>query len=94
MPNRFKNKSLRDAYDEAVAAYEARHKNLFLPSGKRRGLHEYSHGSKFSISFWSGFDGKVIGPAWDRDSKQTPAYAIWCAGRDMAKKHGTTVGNE
>ncbi len=91
MANRFKDTSLRDAYDEAVAAYEAKHKNLFLPSGQRRGLHDYSHGSKFSISFWSGFDGKDVGPAWDRYSRQTPAYAIWCAGRDMARKQETPV---
>lgn len=75
--NPFRTKFMRDNYDAAVKVYDAKHKDFITPSGRR------STGNAWANNFWRGFDGYSLN--WDRDSKQTAAYAMFCAGRDIAK---------
>lgn len=76
--SRFKNPILRRTYDAMRKAYADRHHDLIRADGSR------NLGNGFAGAFWRGFDGVLAG-RWDSASRQTPSYACWCAGRDIAK---------
>lgn len=87
MANPFRNKTMRALYDDVIAAHASGSKTLFLSNGERRRVGCY--GSSIATSFWRGYDGVIPGGrAWDRHSRDTIAYALWCAGRDVAKAEG------
>lgn len=84
MGNPFRNKMMRGCYDGAIKTYEANHRNLFLSDGRRR--YQGCYGSSFATYFWKGYDGLADGlTRWDRSSKNTTGYAVWCAGRDVRR---------
>lgn len=73
--NPFKTKFMRANYEAAVKTYDTKHRNFIYPSGRR------CIGSAWATHFWRGFDG--VERNWDAASKQSSAYAMWCAGRDI-----------
>lgn len=73
--NPFRNKHMRQAFDDAVSMFNTRHKNLFLADGVTP-----HRGNSWAGMFWRGYEGTQIG-VWDRASKQQLAYATWCAGK-------------
>jgi hypothetical protein len=74
---------MRREYDGAIRAFEMRARDLFLPDGARPPLG--SCASSFATLFWRGYDGVAFGTGWDAVSRKTIGYAIWCAGRDLAR---------
>lgn len=78
VPNPFRNKTMRRAFDDAVSMFNTRHKNLFLADGCTP-----HRGNSWAGMFWRGYEGTQIG-VWDRASKQLPAYATWRAGKAVA----------
>ncbi len=74
--NPFKTKFMRANYEAAVKTYDIRGSNFIYPNTNRRCV-----GNAWANNFWRGFDG--VARNWDHASKQTPAYAMWCAGRDI-----------
>ena len=77
MPNRFRDKVMRTAYDSTVQHHEIKHAVLFHKDGTP------NTGNGIGGPFWRGFRGEQAN-MWDAASKQTIAYAYWCAGRDVA----------
>ncbi len=75
--NPFKTKFMHENYAAAVKTYDDKHPSFIYANGKR------CVGSAWAGSFWRGFDG--VQRNWDRASKQSAAYAMWCAGRDIKK---------
>lgn len=73
--NPFKTKFMRDNYAAAVRTYDAKNRSFIYPNDRR------CIGNGWATHFWRGFDG--ISRNWDHASKQTVAYAMWCAGRDI-----------
>jgi hypothetical protein len=78
--NPFRNAAMRSAFAGAVGAYDRRSGLLFLPDG----VTPY-RGNSVAGMFWRGFDGQCVG-TWDAASKQTLAYAQWCAGVACANR--------
>lgn len=79
MTNRFRDPTLRREYEAAMQMFVTKHRNLFQPNGAR------SAGNSVAGMFWRGFDGIVLGGAWDAVSKKTLGYAHWRAGQDARK---------
>ncbi len=74
--NPFRTPFMRKNYDAAIKAFDTKAPDFIYPSGRR------CIGNAWATSFWRGFDGVSLN--WDLASKQTPGYAMWCAGRDIA----------
>lgn len=81
MQNRFRVRTMRNTYKGMVAAYCDR-SSLLFHQGARLTINGYAN------SFWRGYDN--IPMNWDRHSKQTPSYACYVAGRDMANLYKET----
>lgn len=73
--NPFKSEFMRANYDAAIKTYDDMHPSFIYENGRR------CLGSTWAGNFWRGFDG--IERNWDAASKQSAAYAMWCAGRDI-----------
>lgn len=81
MKNPFKNKTMRLAYDNCIKMYELKHPTLFYRDGSR------CTGNGIASMFWRGYDGTKLGAGFtDRASKETLAYAYYCAGQDIKRK--------
>jgi hypothetical protein len=74
--NPFRTEFMRRNYDAAISVYDERHRNFIYPSGRR------CVGNSWATHFWRGFDGMKAN--WDSSSEQSPAYAMWRAGQDVA----------
>lgn len=79
MGNRFKNQIMRKTYDAMVKAYRTKHRDVIRPDGTPH------KGNALSQNFWRGFNGTMH--KTDRAYRQTPAYACFCAGMDMAAEN-------
>lgn len=77
--NPFRDRMMRDVYDNAVQAFDEKRRLLFFPDGSR------CLGNGFASFFWRGYDGVTPGQ-WDRASKRMLGYAAWRAGRDIAAR--------
>ena len=75
--NPFRNKHMRQAFDDAVRMYNTRHKNLFRADGKTA-----HRGNSWAGMFWRGYEGTSIGQ-WDAASRKTMAYPTWRAGVEV-----------
>lgn len=75
--NPFRDQFMRKSYDAAVQTYDTKHRNFIYPWGTR------CIGNAWATNFWRGYDGMQRN--WDKASKESPAYAMWCAGRDIRK---------
>lgn len=75
--NPFRDKNMRQAFDDAVRMYQTRHANLFTADGKPHRLNSWAG------MFWRGFDGTTIGQ-WDSASRKTLSYPTWRAGAAVA----------
>ncbi|MCV9964474.1 hypothetical protein OIU34_21525 [Pararhizobium sp. BT-229] len=76
--NPFRNDIMRRQFDAAVSTYDTKHRDFIYPNGRR------CVGSAWATNFWRGFEG-MAADRWKKDAaaRQTPAYACWCAGRDI-----------
>ncbi|MGP1715640.1 MAG: hypothetical protein ACTS9Y_00545 [Methylophilus sp.] len=82
MPNRFRDRTLRNEYDAAMFQFNTKHPNLFAPDGTAK-----KTSSTFASYFWKGYEGHPglgIGFDHDKESRTTLAYAYWRAGQDAA----------
>jgi hypothetical protein len=77
--NPFRNPILRKQYDGMFYVFSIKHRDLFRPDGTPH------RGNSWATNFWRGYEGKDDPKRWDRASRQTPAWACWCAGRDVRK---------
>lgn len=77
--NPFRTRFMRDNFDRVVNAYHTKHKDLIRKDGTRH------NGNSWATTFWRGYDGILPG-SWDAASRKTAAYAVWCAGRAIAKQ--------
>jgi hypothetical protein len=73
MPTSFRDPFLRRVYDTCVAAYRA------------KGALYLREGNSAAVMFRRGFTGSST-YRWDAASRNTLAYASFCAGRDCAKE--------
>lgn len=72
--NPFRNKNMRQAFDDAVRMFNLRHANLFDADGNPH------RGNSWAGMFWRSYDGTTIG-VWDAASRRTLAYSTWRAGQ-------------
>lgn len=76
VPNPFRTKANRAAFDEMVRAYVNKSRALFLPSGER------CTGNGAAMIFWRGFDGVRVGGGFtDRASRECASYVHYRAGQ-------------
>lgn len=87
MANRFSDPTLHREYEAVMQMFATKHRNLFQANGAR------SMGNSIAGMFWRGFDGIVLGGAWDAASKKTLGYAHWRAGQD-ARKLANAAGSK
>jgi hypothetical protein len=77
MANRFRNKAYRAQYDAMVRAYHTRHRDLVRPDGTQH------LGNGVANNFWRGYENMPMN--WDRNSRDSFAYACYRAGQDVRK---------
>lgn len=75
--NPFRNKHLRECFDNAIKAYQEKSKLFFMHGKPHKGNAWASH-------FWRGYDSVKMN--WDRQSKSLGVYAYFIAGRRCKEK--------